>query len=217
VSFPSSQFTLHYWSRSPFSSDETGHKATFDDIDTALSQAFLHLRNGDKPTHLVYDDAVLFSGDELNEVLERIAHNGGNADLAEAVRMTVPQVLTEQLAKTVKFSHENFGAVAVYRDLLEELYAAAEQAIQKKDLRLLHEITGKLAFSYVPSESDVRQWGKDFLHAYRRDAGWLNDTKKALEKIKKAAEDLDIDEGSPSAELKAKIIKVADHGLITHV
>lgn len=105
----------------------------------------------------------------------------------------------------------------MYRDLLEELYKAADEAIEAKDLGLLHQITGKLAFSYVPSESDVRQWGKDFLHAYRRDAGWLRDTKKALEKIKKAAEDLNVEESSQSAELKAKIIRAANDGLITHI
>jgi hypothetical protein len=219
VSFSSSQYTLHYWARSPFSSDETGHEEKFDDIVTALSQAFLHSRKGDKPTHLIYDDAVLFSGDELGEVLKAISDNGGQSgtDLAEAVRKTLPQVLIKQLVKTVKFSHEHFGAVTVYRSMLEELYEAADQAIQKNDLALLHKITGKLAFWYVPAESDVRQWGKDFLHAYRRDTGWLHDTKKALERIKKAAEDLAVEEGSPSAELKARIIKAADDGLITHI
>jgi hypothetical protein len=52
---------------------------------------------------------------------------------------------------------------------------------------------------------------------YRRDAGWLRDTQKALEQIKKAAEELDVDEGSRSAALKAQIIKSADDGLITHI
>jgi hypothetical protein len=202
---------------SPFSADETGHEAKFDDIETALSQAFLHSLKGDRPTHLVYDDAVLFSGEELKEVLERISANGGDTNLAEAVRHTLPDVLIKQLVKTVKFSHEHFGAVAVYRSMLEELYEAADQAIQRNELALLHKITGKLAFWYVPAEGDVKQWGKDFLHAYRRDAGWLRDTQKALEQIKKAAEELDVDEGSRSAALKAQIIKSADDGLITHI
>jgi hypothetical protein len=217
VTFASSQYTLHYWERSPLSPDEIGREAKFEDIEIALSQAFLRLRKGDNPTHLVYDDAVLFSGDELKEVLERISDNGGQTNLEEAVRKTLPHVLIKQLVKTVKFSHEHFGAVAVYRRMLEELYEAADQAIQKNQLALLHEITGKLAFWYVPAESDVKQWGKDFLHAYRRDAGWLRDTQKALEKIKKVAEQLDVVEGSRGAELKAQIINAADEGLITHI
>jgi hypothetical protein len=216
VSSSSSQYTLYYSSRSPLSSDETRHEATVDDIETALSQAYLRLQKGENPTHLVYDDAVLFSGEELIDVLKRISDGGGASDLAGAVRTILPQVLVKQLVKTVKFSHEHFGAVAVYRDLLEELYNAADQAIQKKDLDLLHRITGKLAFWSVPTEGDVKQWGKDFLHAYRRDAGWLNDTKKALERIKAYAEQLEED-SSRTAELKSQIIKTADRGLIIHI
>jgi hypothetical protein len=217
VSSSDIQYNLHYWVRSPFSPDNKGHETKFDDIETALSQAFLHSLKGDDPTHLIYDDAVLFSGDELKEVLERISDNGGETDLAEAVRKTLPEVLIKQLTKTVKFSHEHFGAVAVYRSLLEELYEAADQAIQKNDLALLHKITGKWAFWYVPAERDVKQWGKDFLHAYRRDAGWLRDTQKALRRIKKAVEELEVAHGSRNAELKAQIIKAADDGLITHI
>jgi hypothetical protein len=215
--FPSTQYTLYYTTRSPLSPEEIGQEQRVDDIVTALSQAFLRSRKGDNPTHLVFDDAVLFSGEELNEVLKLIEDNGGYADLAEAVRKTLPEVLIKQLVKTVKFSHEHFGAVAVYRSMLEELYEAADQAIQKNDLALLHKITGKLAFWYVPAEGDVKQWGKEFLHAYRRDAGWLQDTQRALEKIKKAVEKLEVADGSPNADLKAQVMKAAEDGLITHI
>jgi hypothetical protein len=125
--------------------------------------------------------------------------------------------LAEQLAKSEHYAGEYFGATAVYRDLLEELYEAADQAIQKQELALLHKITGKLAFWYVPSESDVKQWGKDFLNAWRRDVGWLHDTKQALEKIKAVAERLEVAEGSQNAELKRMIIAAAEDGLITHI
>ena len=125
-------------------------------------------------------------------------------------------MLAKQLAESVRYGEEYFGATAVYRDLLEDLYKAADQAIQKGNIGLLHEITGKLAFWYVPSERDVKQWGKDFLHAWRRDVSWLHDTKQALEKIKAAAERLET-EGSQNAELIREIITAADVGLITHV
>ena len=215
---PSGEYTLYYSLRSPFSSDEVGHEEHFQEIVDALSTAFRVLKNGGNPTHVVHDDAVLFSGNDLKEVLDRISLNGGQPDgaLAEVVRETLPAVLTKQLVKTVKSAHEHFGAVAVYRDMLEELYGAADQAIQKKDLELLHKITGKLAFWYVPGESDVKQMGRDFLHAYRRDAGWLNHTKRALEKIKTAAKELEV-AGPRSEELKAQIIKAAEDGLITHI
>jgi len=125
--------------------------------------------------------------------------------------------MTGQLAKTVKFAHEHFGAVAVYRSMLEELYEAADQAIQKKDIELLYKITGKLAFWYVPSERDVKQWGKDFLHAWRRDVSWLQFAKKMLEKIKVAAEQIETQEGTHNAKLKQQIIKAAEDGLIPHI
>src|SRR5205085_63278 len=139
------------------------------------------------------------------------------AAIADAVTKLLPEVLIKQLARTVKFSHEYFGAVAVYRSMLEELYEAADQAIQKKDLELLYRITGKLAFWYVPSESDVKQWGKDFLYACRRDAGWLHDTKKALEKVEAAVKQLEVADDSRNAELKAQILEAAEKGLIIHV
>lgn len=212
------QFTLYYSFSSPLSSEEIPHEEQFGDIIGALSRAWLVSQQGGNPTGVVHDNAWLFSRDDLNYVLKSISDNGNQSGeaLAEAVRETLPEVLIKQLAKTVKFAHEHFGAVAVYRDLLEELYHAADQAIQKKDLELLHKITGKLAFWYVPGESDVKQWGKDFLHAYRRDAGWLSDTKKALEKIRSAAKQLEV-EGPRNTELKAQIIRAAEDGLITHV
>lgn len=207
-------YTVYYW----FDASETnGDKEQFDNVVNALSRAWHLWEQGGKPTHLIYDDAVLFSGNELTDVLRQISDNGGDSpSLNEAISRTLPNVLIEQLAKTVKFSHEYFGAVAVYRDLLEELYKAADEAIQNKNLGLLYTITSKLTFGYVPSESDVKQWGKDFLHAYRRDAGWLRDATKALEKIKTAAEKINATDLT-NKELKEQIIKAAEKGLITHI
>lgn len=213
----SDQYALHYWARSPLSKDESGHEERFSTLVAALSRAFVVFQNGGNPTVLVYDNAVLFSGDELRDVLGRVPQTTNHNSLAEAFERILADALIKQLVKTVKASHEHFGAVAVYRRMLEELYEAADQAIQKKDLELLHKITGKLAFWYVPTENDVKQWGKDFLHAYRRDAGWLHDTKKALEKIEAAVKELDVPEASRNAELKDQILKAAQKGLITHV
>ena len=167
-------FTLYYSLRSPFSSEETPQEEQFGDIVGALSRAWFVLQQGGNPTGVVHDNAWLFSRDDLKHLLKSIPDNrdkSGDA-LAEAVRTALPEVLIKQLAKTVKFAHEHFGAAAVYRDLLEELYNAADQAIQQKDLDLLNKITGKLAFWYVPEESDVKQWGKDFLHAQTNRYSW---------------------------------------------
>lgn len=219
MSAPSGQYILYYSLPSSIHPGETSHEEQFNAIVDALSAAWFVAQRGGKPTHLIYDDAVLFSGDELKEVLIHISASGAQLGVAptEEVLKTLPEVLIKQLAKTVKFAHEHFGAVTVYRDMLEELYEAADQAIQKKDLGLLYKITGKLAFWYVPSESDVKQWGKDFLYAYRRDAGWLHDTQAALEKVKAAAAELEVADGSRNAELKAQILKAAEDGLTTHI
>lgn len=220
MSTPGGQYTLYYSRSSPFNQEEVVREERFNDLADAVAAALLVSRQGGSPTHVIYDDAVLFSGDDLKQVLSYISGRAGGmtgAALTESVRTALPGLLTEQLTKTVKFAHEHFGAVAVYRDLLEELYKAADQAIQNQDLGLLHAITGKLAFWYVPTENDVKQWGKDFLYAYRRDAGWLRDTKKALEEIETAAKELEVEEGSRNAQLKAKILKAAEDGLITHI
>jgi len=218
MSAPRGQYTLYYSLLNPFTSEEVGHEDKFDDISDALSNAWTVAQKGGKPTHLIYDDAVLFSGDNLRNVLELISNNGAQPSTypIEIVRNLLPEIMSEQLAETVKFAHEHFGAMVVYRDMLEDLYKAADQAIQKKDLGLLYEITGKMAFWYVPSESDLKQWGKDFLYAYRRDASWLHDAKKALEKIADAVKKLEVEEGSHNAELRAQILKAAEDGLITH-
>jgi hypothetical protein len=217
VNAPSGQYTLYYLLPSHFHSEDTGREEQFSDIVDALDRAWLVLQQGGSSTHLIYDNAVLFSGDDLNDLMKSISAMGQPGVVpGDIVRKILSEVLIKQLAKTVKSAHEHFGAVTVYRSMLEELYEAADQAIQKKDLELLYRITGKLAFWYVPSESDVKQWGKDFLHAYRRDAGWLRDTKKALESIKAAAEKLEV-EGDRNDELRTSIIKAAEKGLITHI
>lgn len=211
-------YTLYYSIPSQASGDEIGRQEDFENIVDALTRAIQVFENPGKATHLIYDNAVLFAGDELDALLRKVSDNRSQpGNLANAITNILPDALIKQLASTVKISHEHFGAVVVYRSMLEELYKAADQAIQKKDLELLYRITGKLAFWYVPSEEDVKQWGKDFLHAYRRDGRWLHHTKKALEKIKVAAAELEVIAGSRSAELKKQIIQTAEEGLITHV
>ena len=125
--------------------------------------------------------------------------------------------LLERVRKAEQIASESQAEAAVYRDLLEDLYKAADQAIKNNDLPLLHKITGRLAFWNVPSEGDVKEWGKYFLHAYIRDAGWLDDTKKALEKIKEYAEQLAVEADSKNAELRESILKTAGDGLIPHI
>ncbi|MCA1614269.1 MAG: hypothetical protein LC800_09060 [Acidobacteria bacterium] len=168
---------------------------------------------------MLYDNATLFYGDDLKQVLDSIPARGAQPGVlpTEIVRQMLPELLIKQLAKTVHVAHEHFGAVTVYRKLLEDLYEAADQAIQKQDFGLLYQITGKLTFRHVPSELDAKQWGRDFLHAYRRNAGWLRDTKEALESIRAAVEELEVVEDSRNARLKTQILEAAERGLITHI
>jgi hypothetical protein len=124
--------------------------------------------------------------------------------------------LLERLRKAEQIAAESQAEAAVYRDLLEDCYKAADQALKDKDLNLLYTVTGKLSFSWMPSETDGKQWGKYFLHAYMRDASWLKHTKEALQEIKADAENL-LEDNQTNAKLKKRIIATAEHGLITHI
>ena len=126
------------------------------------------------------------------------------------------ETLLERLRKAEQIAVESQAEAAVYRDLLEDCYKAADEALHNKDLNLLYTLTGKLAFNWMPSETDGKQWGKYFLHAYRRDAWWLKHAKEALERIKADAENL-LEDNKMNAELKKRIIAAAENGLITHV
>lgn len=126
------------------------------------------------------------------------------------------ETLLERLLKAEQIAAESQAEAAVYRDLLEDCYKAADEALHNKDLNLLYTVTGKLAFNWMPSETDGKQWGKYFLHAYRRDAWGLKHAKEALERIKADAENL-LEDNKTNAELKKRIIAAAENGLITHV
>lgn len=125
--------------------------------------------------------------------------------------------LLERVRKAEQGANESQAEAAVYREFLEELYKAADQAIAQEDLKLLHTITGKLTFLYMPNECHVKEWGKLFLHAYIRDAGWLESAKQSLEKIKAYAERLDVAGNPADAELKERILEAARDGLIPHI
>jgi hypothetical protein len=124
--------------------------------------------------------------------------------------------LLERLRKAEQVAAESQAEAAVYRDLLEECWRAASEALQAGEVNLLYKITGKLSFDWMPSEHEGKQWGKLFLHAYMRDAGWLNHAKEQLSQIKAAAEMI-LEDNASNAELKMKIIDAAEKGLITHI
>lgn len=125
--------------------------------------------------------------------------------------------LLERVRKSEQVANESQAEAAVYRKLLEDLYKAADQAITHKNLALLHEITNRHTFFEVPSNRDVKEWGKYFLHAYIRDEGWLKHAKQSLEKIKADVERFDVEGNQANAELKKNILKAARDGLIPHV
>lgn len=123
----------------------------------------------------------------------------------------------EQVADEAKqVAAECIGESAVYRDMVEEYYMAARQALDKQDVSYLHKVKGT-AFFTTPSKEDVKRWGKDFLHAYKRDARWLRDAKKALEQIKVEVEKLSVDDNEANSQAKKNIIEIAKKGLITHL
>jgi histone deacetylase complex regulatory component SIN3 len=127
------------------------------------------------------------------------------------------EALLQRLRKAEQIAAESQAEAAVYRDMLEDCYEAAKQALERKDVSPLdRNIVNRTTVFTVPDIEDVKQWGKYFLHAYMRDAGWLEDTKKALEQIKADAENL-LEDNQINAELKKKIIAIAEDGLIPHI
>jgi hypothetical protein len=124
--------------------------------------------------------------------------------------------LLENLRKAEQIAAESQAEAAVYRDLLEECWRAASEALKNENLALLYKVTGKSSFDWMPSEHEGKQWGKLFLHAYMRDARWLKHAKEQLEQIKEYA-GMIVEDNEANAELKKKIIAAAEDGLITHI
>lgn len=91
-------------------------------------------------------------------------------------------------------------------------------ALANDDLTLLSKVNGTIFFT-TPSEEDVKRWGKYFLDAYARDAGWLVDTKKPLERIKADAQELlnDTEINGVLKERIKRILAASQEGLIVHV
>jgi len=124
--------------------------------------------------------------------------------------------LLESLRENKQIAVESQAEVAVYQKMLEECWRAASEALKEGKLNLLYEITGKLSFDWMPSKHEGKQWGKLFLHACMRDAGWLKHAKERLEEIEAYAE-LILEDNETNAELKKKIIDAAQDGLATHI
>jgi hypothetical protein len=128
--------------------------------------------------------------------------------------------LLDSLRKAEQIAAESQAEAAIYRDMLEDCYGAAKQALERKDLSLLDRmIIHRTQFFTVPDREDIKQWGKHFLNAYMRDAGWLEDTKKNLEQIKADAEKI-LEDNEINPELKLalnRIIAAADDGLIPRI
>jgi hypothetical protein len=125
--------------------------------------------------------------------------------------------VSERLRKAEQVANESQAEAAVYRELLEDLYKAADQAINDNNVNRLYEITRKLTFNWMPNESQAKLWGKYFLNAYIRDTGWLEHTKHSLERIRADAERLDVVDKPANAELKQRILATVENGLIPHV
>jgi hypothetical protein len=136
--------------------------------------------------------------------------------MSEAEWQEEREKLLERLQKFEKIAAESQAEAAVYRKLLEECWQAASEALKNNEMDLLYKITGKLSFDWMPSEHEGKEWGKIFLHACMRDAGWLNHAKKRLEEIKADAEML-LEDDETNAELKKKIINSAEDGLTIHI
>lgn len=136
--------------------------------------------------------------------------------MSEAEWRVEREKLLESLRKTEQVAAESQAEAAVYRKMLEECWRAASEALKGGELSLLYTITGKFSFDWAPTEREGKKWGKIFLHAYMRDAGWLKHAKKCLEQVKADAEMI-LEDNETNAELKRKIIDTAEDGLTIHI
>lgn len=127
------------------------------------------------------------------------------------------ETLLERLHKAEQMAAESQAEAAVYRELLEDWYEAAQRARDQKNFDLLQVIHRQMIPFYLPEEEEAKQWGKHFLHAYMRDARWLNHATQALEMIKADAEKLAVEGDEVNTQLKRSIIGTAENGLITHI
>jgi hypothetical protein len=127
------------------------------------------------------------------------------------------ETLLEGLRKAQQIAAESQAEAAVYRDMLEDWREAATQALAQKDLSFLYKINDNRSVPFfLSSKEEGERWGRLFLSAYMRDAGWLKHTKKALDKIKAEAENM-VEDNETNTELKKRIIAIAEDGLITHI
>jgi hypothetical protein len=125
--------------------------------------------------------------------------------------------LLKRLQEAARVAGESQAEAAVYREMLEDWHEVAGMAETQRDFSILRRINnGRAVPFYLPGREEGKSWGKYFLHAYARDAHWLDHAKKALERIKANAEKLPED-NEVLSDLKKSIIKAAEDGLITHV
>jgi hypothetical protein len=127
--------------------------------------------------------------------------------------------LLEQLTEAQRIALESQAQAAYYLELLEDCNEAARQARDNEDVKLLNNLRGNLMSYYTPRMEEGADWGRDFLHAYKRDASWLEDTKKNLGQIKADAEKFLADnKNRPElADVLKRIIAAADDGLKSHL
>jgi hypothetical protein len=127
------------------------------------------------------------------------------------------ETLLERLRKAEQIAAESQAEAAVYRELVEDWREAATQAVAEKDFSRLYIINRRIPPFYLPSKEEGKLWGKLFLHAYIRDARWLDHTKQALEQIRTDAENLSVEDSEANTILKKRIISAAETGLIEHI
>lgn len=137
--------------------------------------------------------------------------------MAESNWIDERKALLDRLRKAEQVAAESQAEAAVYRELLEDWYEAAQRARAQKNFDLLQVINNRIIPFYLPEKEEGKEWGKLFLYAYMRDARWLDHAKQALERIKADAEKLKAEDGDSNSELKRRILRAAEDGLIEHI
>lgn len=218
MSYPEGRYTLQFYTPSDPTPDGLPFKRQFETIAQALSTAWLNHSAGGRAVSISDKTHVLFEVKDLKRAFDLMAKHGAERGVppTDIAALVAEDLLTERVRKLEQFANECLGEAAVYRDLLETCYKAATKASETGDVRFLHTIMQLTHFN-APSESQAREWGKDFIYAYTRDAAWLDTTRKALESIKIDAVNLEVEDDPQNAELRDRILRAANDALIPHI
>jgi hypothetical protein len=123
--------------------------------------------------------------------------------------------LLERVKKAEEVAGQCQGEAGVYRDMLDKCRDAANKALETTNIACVWEIAKQCRLA--ADETLVKELGHKLIYVFWRDKRWLGATIQALENIKSLAENLEVEEGSPNAQIRQEILEATREGLITRL